>query len=261
MKLSFYNFVSVGIKSILFRYYFYIAFVAYSLCFLACSYLQIANSVYAYFAFFSTLSVYNLIHVFSSNQLNWKRITLVVVSSLFCLQIFLQFSFDQIALSLVVAFFSILYELPQAVSSRGFRYLPYTKLVNISFCWWSVCLVLPQLEPSLSIHWNYTVFFWCWIVLWCFAFDIRDRESDREKIKTLASVLNKTQVIALLFTLCLIAAWFLYASECNGVLPWSFLLLVFYMNILSYKIENKYFSLVVIDGLPIIWLGLELLFY
>ncbi|MDA8594962.1 hypothetical protein N9L20_00625 [Flavobacteriaceae bacterium] len=177
------------------------------------------------------------------------RIILIVVGTLLSLHFLQFFNLNQLFFLGIASVVSLLYEFPQTFQFRGLRYVGYLKILSISLSWFIIVVFIPY-QDDISQGDIYDLFYFgIWIFLWCYAFDIRDRITDLGKIKTLASLLSPRQSMVMIFALCIVGL-FLSAS----VLFSFMMILVFLVNNISFKIDNKYFSLVIIDGLPILWL-------
>jgi len=241
----------VVFERVFFKYYFYISCVAFCFAELASVYFKVNHKYYSLFAFFSTLALYNIVHMFKENRKNLIRIILIVVGMLICLHFLKFFSLKQLFFLGIASVVSLLYELPQKAVFKGFRYVGYLKIISISLSWFIVVILIPFQDVTAQGDIYDLIYFGIWIFLWCYAFDIRDRITDIGKIKTLASLLSPMESILMISMFCAVGC-FLSTTPLSVLM----MLLVFFANILSFKIDNKYFSLVIIDGIPLIWLML-----
>ncbi|MGB0777328.1 MAG: hypothetical protein ACPGR7_04810 [Flavobacteriaceae bacterium] len=236
-------------ERVFFKYYFFISCVAYCFADLTSITFNVDHKNYSLFAFFSTLALYNIVHEFKENKYNLPRIILIVVGTLLSLHFLAFFSLNQLFVLAIASVVSLLYELPQAFKFKGLRYIGYLKILSISFSWFIIVVYIPY-QDNASQGVNYDLlYFGIWIFLWCYAFDIRDRITDLGKIKTLASLLSPLQSILIISMLC-IGGFLLSPSPLFSIM----MIVVSLANILSFRIDNKYFSLVVVDGFPILWL-------
>lgn len=183
---------------------------------------------YGFFAFFSTLAVYNGQRLFKSRDsfrtpwLEWvnrHRIILFAlagVSTLIALSILFELEKRNLqALSIlgISGLISTFYVFK--VHGKNMREIPYIKIHLIAISWVMILIVFPvQMEGIEPIRAWSIVAHYCYVVAVTIPFDIRDLKYDSPSQKTIPQVLgvNNARLLAL-FLMFVFAVFMLYQME------------------------------------------------
>lgn len=161
---------------------------------------------YGFFAFFSTLAVYNGQRLFKAEQLNktpwlnWvnqnrRALIFIVITSgiaaLACLFSVLTFNWNTFAILSISVSISLLYVIK--VCGVNMREIPYLKIHLIAIAWTFVLIVFPIVNESLDIPALYYGFaHYLFVIGVTIPFDIRDLKYDSTKHKTIPQVFGVT---------------------------------------------------------------------
>ncbi len=166
---------------------------------------------YGFFAFFSTLAVYNGQRIFKTEQLNktpwldWVKqnrralIFVVITSSiaaLACLISVLTFNWSTIPILAISGMISVLYVIK--VRGVNMREIPYLKIHLIAISWTLVLIVFPIANESIDASALYYGFaHYLFVIGVTIPFDIRDLKHDSTKHKTIPQVGGVTNAKAI----------------------------------------------------------------
>jgi hypothetical protein len=162
--------------------------------------------MYGFFAFFSTLTLYNFHRIFKlksgliSTKNEWIRKRLKYIKGLtissfliaVSLLIFLlKNPLKTLPVLIFVALISIFYIIP--IRSRPLREQTLMKNIYVATVWTSILFVFPTInEGETQLDWaTFSAFFLLFITV-CIPFDIRDQKIDEPTIKTIPFYLGIT---------------------------------------------------------------------
>ncbi len=226
------------------------------------------------FVFFSTVFSYNLIRFFSNvgNELSFSKLFeynkksllfLSLISFAGMLFILFQHGLENIQLLLLMGVVTMLYGLPIDKHNSKLRNVKYVKIFLIAFVYAIITVVWPLQNYAIEIGSGklvYTLQRFLFILLLTLPFDIRDLVFDSNSLQTLPQLLGvrKTKYFGLLLFLLISVLEF-----CKSVydLPFVFIsFLALILLILSSDKQSKYYASFWVEGIPILWLVLEMIY-
>ncbi|MGB0837454.1 MAG: hypothetical protein ACPGRE_05090 [Flavobacteriaceae bacterium] len=208
------------------------------------------------FAGLSTFLVYNFIHWMHSKIKLDFRFLLIVLSGLGLIFTLDAFRPIQLLLLAFSGFLSTLYELGPNVQLKGLRYWRFFKLFHISISWFVLCFLIPGMQSGNQVIASviyYLIFGLSWCFLWAFAFDIRDVNSDKGTLFTLANYLSTSSQNLLFVLIFVLGGLSLFFSNSFSTVSLAMLIIVFFSCLWAHKIHNSWFYIAFLDGLPILW--------
>ena len=234
-----------------------------------------------YFIFYATITGYNFVKYFGLARFhhrslaNWLRI--IQVFSLICFILMSYYAFHLQPKTLLIAigigivnFFYAIPFLPKNLfldSNQNLRGISGLKIYVIAFSWAVVTVVLPLLNNSYPI--NFDVIMtglqrFIFVLVLILPFDIRDLQYDSLKLATIPQRIGVKNTRVLGFIL--LTVFFFVEFLKDELLPDQILIqlimvIVTMMFILfSSESRGKYYSAFWVEGLPVFWLILLLLF-
>lgn len=234
-----------------------------------------------YFIFYATITGYNFVKYFGLARFhhrslaNWLRI--IQVFSLICFILMSYYAFHLQPKTLLIAigigivnFFYAIPFLPKNLfldSNQNLRSISGLKIYVIAFSWAVVTVVLPLLNNSYPI--NFDVIMtglqrFIFVLVLILPFDIRDLQYDSLKLATIPQRIGVKNTRVLGFIL--LTVFFFVEFLKDELLPDQILIqlimvIVTMMFILfSSESRGKYYSAFWVEGLPVFWLLLLLLF-
>ncbi|WP_100610671.1 UbiA prenyltransferase family protein [Confluentibacter lentus] len=234
-----------------------------------------------YFIFFSSITGYNFVKYFGIAKFHHRRLA----KSLKAIQVFSFFSFlmlcyftlklNTVSLLYIlgfglVTFFYAIPFLPKRFfidNQYNLRSISGLKVYLIALVWSGVTVFLPLINNDHSINLDVVltgIQRFVFIVVLMFPFEIRDLQYDSLKLGTIPQKIGVrwTKFIGVLLLVCF---WILEFFKNNLILNNLIVLgvimvITMLFLILSKKEQGPYFSSFFVEGIPILWLVILLLF-
>jgi 4-hydroxybenzoate polyprenyltransferase len=245
---------------------------------------QIHNSLVPVFVGFSIILSYNFIrfYEFYTNNIKGLKkwfetnkkylVSLTVLSAivLWYLLFFATFNLKALYLLFPFAFMTIFYVIPLfkiGEKEVSFRNFPGIKIFSITVSWAVISVLFPLFEADFEFTLKvYIEFFQRFLILLAITipFDIRDVNSDSNKLKTLPQILGITTVKKIGIALLVMFVLLTFFNE-------NILLTEVYVNIIIALItgfyvwfssveKSRYYTSFWVEAIPIFWLLLIVLF-
>jgi len=273
-------FVRMQLLKKIFNFYIFsnihVALASASLTKLTLLYWNIDDNKAPLFVLFSTILSYNYIRLTRIKQIDYwfaswlksnkKYLIIISAFSLFgCIylvfKIYLSAFFVLLPFSLLTGF----YVLPKSLSKKiNIRSLPAFKIFAIALSWAGVTVIFPLMQYHLfdtKIVWLFISRF-LFVVALTLPFDIRDVPYDSKSLKTIPiwiGVLN-SKILGIIFILLfLMIHLFILQISVN----WIEVVVATVLGALLLKAttnQSKYYSAFWVEGIPILWLCLYLIF-
>ncbi|MCF6212681.1 MAG: hypothetical protein L3J45_01510 [Flavobacteriaceae bacterium] len=256
----------------------HVAIACFSLAKLSLLFFNIQANTVPLFVFFSTIVSYNYIRLTRIKQIetgfsNWlegKRIYLIIIiilSFMVCVYLLLQVRLEALFVLIPFGFLTGLYVLPAFLSKKiNLRNLPTVKIFVISFSWAGITVLFPLIQHGLFDKVILLLFLrrFLFVVVLTLPFDIRDVSYDAKSLKTLPIWLGvtKAKVLGSVFLGLFLVITFFLKDAIFLVTHFDFLMVIVLLAFLlkSTVNQNKYYSAFWVESIPILWLGLYLIF-
>ena len=244
----------------------------------------ITESLTPYFIALSIVVSYNFIRFFEikTNRLHWFKswfinyknqlLVLSIVSILLLnyLVFFTDFNLQSIYILLPFAFMTFFYVVPFFKTKKtefSFRNFPSIKIISIAISWAGITVFFPLYEAEFKF--NATVYLefvqrFLFLIAITIPFDIRDVHVDEKSLKTLPQIIgvNYSKMIGyILLLLMILLEFFIHKSVDYN----SYILLVvgitaaIFLGFSSPK-RTRFYTSFWVEGIPILWVGLIVLF-
>ncbi len=260
----------------------HVALAVYSLSLITLKQLNIPYDEYIlYFIFFATVTGYNFVKYFGlakfhhRNLANWLKI--IQVFSLVCFFLMCFYSFKLrsntliiILIMVLITFFYATPLLPKKLfidSKYNLRTVSGLKVYVIAFVWTIVTVILPAANNEYSIDFDVIIMAfqrYLYIVVLILPFDIRDLHYDSLKLATIPQKIgiSNTKLLGILFLIIFFLMEFFKDSLSNRqvLITTAITLVTGLFIIFSSKDRGRSYSAFWVEGLPIVWLGLVLMF-
>jgi len=253
-----------------------VAIASFSLAKLSLLFFGVQDNLVPLFVFFSTVVSYNYIRLTRIKQIdswfaNWLNsnktylILLSIFSFLGCGYLMLQLKLQALFMLIPFAFLTAIYVIPPFISKKiNLRNLPVVKIFIIAISWAGITVLFPLIQYDLfndEILWLFLRRF-LFVVVLTLPFDIRDVLYDSKSLMTLPIWLGvkKAKILGLVF-LMLFLVIELFSIKTNHL--WIDVFITVCLGSLLLKSstdQHKYFSAFWVEGVPILWLGLYLIF-
>jgi len=234
------------------------------------------SNLVPFFCFFSTISSYNLIRIFRVDEVQpWFFefiksnkliiVVLTVLSAITSLYFAMGFRLKTLVWVLPFAIATIFYINPFVKKKQrlSLRYIALVKLFLIAISWAGVTVLIPLVQHNINMGFNEIIIFiqrFLFVVAITIPFDIRDMSHDKEVLKTIPQAIGipKSKWLGLVCLMFFLGLTFLKSPLQIEQLRIHFFIgavtLLFLVN--STKNQNKYYSALFVESLPIVWLGL-----
>ncbi|NER16238.1 UbiA prenyltransferase family protein [Spongiivirga citrea] len=243
------------------------------------------NIMYKYellfFVFFSTITGYNFIKYAGVAKFHHRSLTkslrIIQIFSFFCFVLMVYFFFQLsmptiklVAVFAAITFFYAIPFVPKLLSpideNKNLRSISGIKIYVIALVWAGVTVILPFFEMGIALYhdvWIETAQRFLWVILLMIPFEIRDMKYDSIKLGTIPQKIGikRTKRIALFLVIILFALEFFrddFSTFQVGISLFV-LLLLSVLLIRSTPKQNKYYSALWVEGIPIFWLVLILI--
>lgn len=239
------------------------------------------DDVVLYFIFFASISGYNFVKYFGlarfhhrslANWLKWIQLFSLICFLLMCyyaLQLEFKIQLVIFVFGLVTFLYAIPF-LPNKViydSHKNLRSISGLKVYIIALVWAGVTVVLPLINNKIPINSDVVITIIqriLFVVVLMIPFEIRDLNYDSLKLATIPQQIGvkKTKVIGVLL---LIIFFFLefFKDEINANTIMVLLLVTFISMlflVFANKNQKRYYSSFWVEGIPIYWLLLMMIF-
>ena len=235
--------------------------------------LEISNSIWG-FVFFGTIFGYNFVKYFEvvgfkAENFGRSIRSIRAVSILsFVLAAFFgsQQSLKVLILILLLAILTIFYAIP-LLNRSNLRNLVGLKIFIVALVWAGVTVILPVIGSGIEINADVWITFiqrFFMVLVLTLPFEIRDLHYDVSRLKTLPQRLGlrNTKILGHLLLVIIIALEG-FKDEFSHPHFFSLLFICLVISgilIASERKQSRYFASFWVEGLPILWLGVMLLF-
>lgn len=231
----------------------------------------------AIMVFFATVLSYNFIRLLLvPKERNWQsewfvnhKSSLAVTSficGLICMILSFKLRFQSILVLTPFALITFFYGMKLPIKSVSLRKIPGVKIFLIAFCFAGVTVLFPLVEHHISFSsdaWWYFIQRLIFVILLTLPFDIRDVDSDNEKLKTIPQEFGvlTAKILGFVLMLLVLSIEFLIFRNSFSLENTTLIicLLSFMMLALSKKSQSRYFSAFWVESIPILWYVILLL--
>ena len=236
------------------------------------------------FLFFSTVTGYNFVKYAEIAGLHHrslaKSLKSIQIFSIFCGLAMLIAAFRMplevwVAcgiLGLITLLYAVPFFLPSKVDQDrkgNLRSISGVKIYIIGFVWAGVTVILPVLENKLVPYWD--VWIVCiqrflFVIALMVPFEIRDMSYDLTSLRTLPQVvgIKKAKIIGMIWLFLFVILEFLKDELSTSLLITHFIVIAVVMVCITLSRKRtslkSYFTSFWVEGIPLLWLGLALLF-
>lgn len=237
-----------------------------------------------HFVALSIIITYNFIHYYENktsrliwfknwffkNQKKIQVLTLLAGLTLFYITLFTEFDPKALLVLIPFGFITLFYVIPLYKIGKievSFRNFPAIKIFSISVVWAGISVFFPLYEADYMIHIDVYLEFiqrFLFLIVITLPFDIRDLKTDSELLETLPQVLgvNAAKKMGLVFLVeFVLLELFKEDYSINGILVLIITALIsgFFLWFSSPE-RNRYYTRFWVESIPIIWIGLIVLF-
>ncbi len=260
----------------------HVALAAYAFTFVTLKQLNISYDLEVLnFVFFSSISGYNFVKYFGLAKFhhrslaNWIRVIQIFSMLCFVVMCFFALKLETNTLLIVVAmavitFFYATPFLPKELfldNTYNLRTISGLKVYVIAFVWTIVTVVLPVVNNDYPL--NFDVFIisvqrYLFVIVLILPFDIRDLLYDSLKLSTIPQKIGikKTKYFGfLLLSINILLEFFKDELDIRQVIIFFVIILIAFLFIMfSSKDRGRNYSAFWVEGLPVFWLILILVF-
>ncbi len=226
------------------------------------------------FVFFGALTGYNFVKYAKIAGLHHpdlaKSLKVILIFSAICLVPFIYFTiqlpFDVFLLSCCFGLPTFFYAIP-IVRHKSLRSLAGVKIFVVALVWSGVTVFVPVVNSDITVSADVILTFFqrmLIVVVLIFPFEIRDLRYDSMNLKTLPQqigVWNTKFLGEVILLLCLVLEFFKETAQMAYIISiLVFSIVLSGMLIASRPNQKRYFSSFWIEGLPMLWLVIYLLF-
>lgn len=226
------------------------------------------------FVFLGTLTGYNFVKYAKVAGLHHRSLTeslkAIQVFSAVCFAVLAYIAFrlpiNVLLISVGFGMATFFYAVP-FVRSKNLRNFSGLKIFVVAFIWAGVTVILPFVASEVTITWDVLLTFFqriLIVVALILPFEIRDVPYDGLNLKTLpqqVGVRNTKLLGEVVLLLCLVFEFFKSDSEVAYLVSLLiFCVILGGVLVISKTEQNRYFSSFWVEGMPILWLFLMLLF-
>ncbi|MBC3759468.1 hypothetical protein H7U19_13695 [Hyunsoonleella sp. SJ7] len=229
-----------------------------------------------YFIFYASITGYNFVKYFGIARFHHRQLAdylkWIQVFSFFCFALMCYYGFylelKTLAVSLVLSVLTFLYAIPLS-SNRKFalRNISGLKVYVIAFTWAGVTVMLPLVELNLEMNADIVLMMlkrFLFIVVLMLPFEIRDLKYDTATLGTLPQKLGLKGAKRLgIFLLILFFVMEFFKDETRVSYIFVLLVIAVITGIFvafSKVSQGKYYSAFWVEGIPMLWLILLLMF-
>ena len=233
-----------------------------------------------YFIFFASITGYNFVKyaglakLYYRSLANWMK--LIQVFSLFCFILMCYFAFKIQTKTLcivgVFALITFLYAIPclpkryLLYEKQNLRNVGGIKIYIIALVWCGVSVFLPLVNHDVAITGDMIITAvqrFVFVIVLTLPFEIRDLQFDSIKLLTIPQKIGEKRakiigVVLLVFFIAL--EWFKVDSTISKLMTLLITAITFLLLMGAEKNQGKYYSAFWVEGIPILWLMLLLIF-
>ena len=234
------------------------------------------NESVLYFVFYGAITGYNFVKYFGIARFrhrklaNWLRYIQILSFICFVLMCYyaLQLSFKTYVFIGCFTLLTVLYAIPlYPKRKQTLRNVSGLKIYVIALVWTGVTVFIPVINSNIEVSTDVVIIAiqrFLYVLVLMLPFEIRDLKFDNLKLFTIPQILGvrKTKMLGVLFLLTIFVLEF-FKDEISE----TSILIVFLMAIITglflvfSRIEQpKYYSAFWVEGLPVLWLILVLIF-
>jgi hypothetical protein len=229
-----------------------------------------------YFVFYGTITGYNFVKYFGVAKFRHRKLAnwlkLIQILSLICFVLMCFYAFQlSIKTHVFIVFFTlltVLYAIPLNPNrQQTLRNVSGLKVYVIALVWAGVTVFIPVINANLEVHTDIAIIGiqrFLYVLVLMLPFEIRDLKFDSLKLFTIPQMLG-VRKSKLLGVLLLVVFFFLefFKDEISATSILVLLLtaIITGLFVVFSKIEqHNYYSAFWVEGLPILWLVLVLIF-
>jgi hypothetical protein len=234
-----------------------------------------------FFVFFASVTGYNFVKYFGIAKFHHRSLAgwlkTIQVFSLMAFLALCYYAFkletDTLVLIAILGAITFLYAIPLLPKKyfideqKNLRQISGLKVYIIALVWTFATVVLPLVNNKVMLDydvWITSIQRFVFVIVLMLPFEIRDLNYDSLKLATIPQKIGvkKTKVIGVVMLIVFVMLEFL-KDELAGVSIISSVLIGFItllFLIFSHKNQSKYYSAFWVEGLPILWLVLVLVF-
>ena len=260
----------------------HVALAVYALSWLTLETFNILyDEIVLYFIFYATITGYNFVKYFGLAKFhhrslaNWLKI--IQIFSLICFILMCYYAFKlqaktlifSIGLGLITFFYAVPF-LPKKIlidHNHNLRSISGLKIHIIALSWAMVTVLLPLINNNYNFDFDVGITFlqtFLYVMVLILPFDIRDMQYDSLKLGTIPQKIGirNTRILGFVLLVIFFFAEFLKDQLLPNFILAKLVLVIITMFFILFSSENrgKYFSAFWVEGLPIVWLVLMLLF-
>lgn len=234
-----------------------------------------------YFNFYATITGYNFVKYFGLAKFHhrslasWLKVIQVFSFLSFLALIYYAFKLETQTLIWIVAFsiITFLYAIPFLPKhlfldqQQNLRSISGLKIYVIAAVWSGVTVLLPLINNDYTLNYDVGITFiqrFIFVIALMLPFEIRDMKYDSLKLSTIPQRIGiaKTKIIgALLLVGFFVLEYLKDDININGILVKSAITVITLIFVLlAYKNQSKYYSAFWVEGIPVAWLILLILF-
>lgn len=255
----------------------HVALAVYSLTWITLLELDLDyNEPILYFVFYASITGYNFVKYFGVAKFrhrtlaNWLKLIQIVSLVCFLLMCFYACQLQTITLVLIAvfAFLTFLYEMPLLPKRKQtLRSIAGLKVYVIALVWAGVSVFIPLMDNDYNINTDVMLLAFqrfLYILVLMLPFEIRDLKYDSSLLITIPQKIGvkKTKALGASMLLVILFLEFFkdYFSLINTIILIAVLLTTLAFLLFSKINQGKYYSAFWVEGLPILWLILLLVF-
>jgi hypothetical protein len=234
-----------------------------------------------YFVFFASVSGYNFVKYFGIAKFHHRSLAgWLKIIQLFSLLAFFALCYyayeldtNTLIIIAILGIITFLYAIPMLPKKyfideqKNLRQISGLKVYIIALVWSVATVVLPLVNNSVALSYDVMITGvqrFVYVIVLMLPFEIRDLNYDSLKLGTIPQKIGvrKTKIIGVLLLVLFVILEFLKDEVSNNSLISALLitLITFLFVIFSHKNQSKYYSAFWVEGLPILWLLLVLMF-
>lgn len=234
-----------------------------------------------YFNFFGTITGYNFVKYFGLAKFHHRSLAnWLKVIQLFSLICFVALGYYAIQLETktwaficvlgTITFFYAVPFLPRKVfvdSNQNLREISGLKIYVIALVWSAVTVLIPIIDNDLTISTDALITAlqrFVLVLVLMIPFEIRDLGYDSLKLATIPQRigLNKTKIIGIVLLMVFFLTEFMKdeTTRINAILNGIMMVVTLIFIVFSKENQGKYYSAFWVEGLPVFWLILLLLY-
>lgn len=227
------------------------------------------------FVFYATITGYNFVKYFAiakfhHRQLaNWLKLIQILSFICFLLMCFyaMQLPLKAHIFNFCLAIITFFYAIPLFSNKNTLRTVSGLKVYVIALVWTGVTVFLPLMALGIKLSADVAILGFqrfLFIIILMLPFEIRDLKFDNSVLSTLPQKLglNKTKLLGVvLLTIFFLLEFFKDETQLSFILAMLIVCILTGLFVCFSKIDqNKYYSAFWVEGLPIVWLIVLLMF-